>query len=166
MIFESLNLVMKHLLYLIVFCLIIFTSWPEWGLIVVGGTCILNILVLYESMQPTALFGSRMKSEIYKGVWRGCLLVTRTVWKNRVLYYEQRTFILSKLYPSKFNLISEDEIKSFLGEASERLGVRWDKSRDHNFRDQLSNSLLQPLTLARENEGKGYSSHCLTELLR
>jgi putative DNA primase/helicase len=42
-----------------------------------------------------------------------------------------------------WSLIDSDEMKSFLGEAAEKMGLPWEKAKDYKFRDELFKQFLQ-----------------------
>jgi putative DNA primase/helicase len=48
-------------------------------------------------------------------------------------------------------LISEEDIKDFLGRASEKMGVHWEKSRDHNYKDQLLKQFISSAHLTKRS---------------
>jgi putative DNA primase/helicase len=51
-----------------------------------------------------------------------------------------------------WSLIDEDEMKSFLGKAAERMGLPWEKAKDYKFRDELFKQFLQTAHLPRQQK--------------
>ena len=67
--------------------------------------------------------------------------VSKTATKNRWGLCKNHDFIY--LYNGTFWAeIDKDEFQKFLGEASEKMGVRWDNAQDYQFREQLFKQFL------------------------
>lgn len=67
--------------------------------------------------------------------------VSKTATKNRWGLCKNHDFIY--LYNSAFwTEIDKDEFQKFLGEAAEKMGVRWDNTQDYQFREQLFKQFL------------------------
>jgi len=67
--------------------------------------------------------------------------VSKTATKNRWGLCKNHDFIY--LYNGTFWAeIDKDEFQKFLGEAAEKMGVRWDNAQDYQFREQLFKQFL------------------------
>ena len=67
--------------------------------------------------------------------------ISKTATKNRWGLCKNHDFIY--LYNGTFWAeIDKDEFQKFLGEASEKMGVRWDNAQDYQFREQLFKQFL------------------------
>ena len=67
--------------------------------------------------------------------------VSKTATKNRWGLCKNHDFIY--LYNGTFWAeIEKDEFQKFLGEAAEKMGVRWDNAQDYQFREQLFKQFL------------------------
>lgn len=67
--------------------------------------------------------------------------VSKTATKNRWGLCKNHDFIY--LYNGTFWAeIDKDEFQKFLGEATEKMGVRWDNAQDYQFREQLFKQFL------------------------
>ena len=67
--------------------------------------------------------------------------VSKTATKNRWGLCKNHDFIY--LYNGAFWAeIDKDEFQKFLGEAAEKMGVRWDNAQDYQFREQLFKQFL------------------------
>ena len=67
--------------------------------------------------------------------------VSKTATKNRWGLCKNHDFIY--LYNGTFwDELDKDEFQKFLGEAAEKMGVRWDNAQDYQFREQLFKQFL------------------------
>ena len=79
--------------------------------------------------------------------------VSKTATKNRWGLCKNHDFIY--LYNGTFWAeIDKDEFQKFLGEAAEKMGVRWDNAQDYQFREQLFKQFLATAYLPTPESNK------------